>query len=287
MESARPVQLLQHDDSIDRWRMMRARPAAHLRGMVSEYCDYNERTASFAVRAELASTQAVMIFCLGDPLALTGADGNAIRLKPGQAFVAGFADGTSLSRGAGAQAGVHVAMDWSVMARLIDAPLAEIANRVVPLDLFGRHWRDLGDKLGEASAGEARFGLLDAWLELSLRNGRVVDRAIAWAVGRLRADPDIRVDSIAHDLGCSRRHFIARFRDETGMTPGRFARLARFERFWTGLAADPDARLADLAQDAGYYDEAHLSRSVRDMAGMTPGALRAALIPGNGGFSAA
>ena len=38
-----------------------------------------------------------------------------------------------------------------------------------------------------------------------------------------------------------------------------------------------------LAADAGYVDQAHLARDVRDFSDMTPGDLRARLLPAAGG----
>ena len=59
--------------------------------------------------------------------------------------------------------------------------------------------------------------------------------------------------------------------------------LARFERFATALRAKPEQPLAQAALDAGYADQAHLTREVRRYADLTPAGLRAKLIPGGGG----
>jgi len=283
----RPISIRAHDDGQDRWHMADAPAARALRGAIIGYSDYSEHTTSFAARRELASTQTVMILCLADPLEIIGADGQAIMLRAGEGFIGGFADATSLSRGLGPQAGVHVHMPWTTLAQIAGCPAGAIANRVVSLDdlaIVGAG--DLGGRLVEANGPDRRFDLLDAFFGRRLVDAPVPDPVIAWAVRRLQADPDLRVDALARHCDWSRRHFIARFRDATGMTPGRFARLARFERFWSGLAADPSARLSDLAQDAGYHDEPHLARSVRDFADMTPGQLRLSIIPEGGGFAA-
>lgn len=285
MESPRPISIHTHDDGVNRWRMAEARPAQTLSRHIHRYSAYDERTTSFTARRELASTAVVMIFNLGAPVELVGADGTAIALDAGEAFAAGFADGTSISRSGGSQAGIHIFMPWATLGRLCGCPVSEVANRVVRLtDLIGGQASDLGGRLVEAQDDAQRFALLDSFVMERMGDGNVMDGRIAAAVACLRARPDTSIGALADRAGWSPRHFLQRFRDETGFSPARFARLARFEHFTAAIAADPGARLADLAQDANFYDEPHLAREVRAFADATPGELRARIIPGGGGF---
>jgi AraC-like DNA-binding protein len=102
-------------------------------------------------------------------------------------------------------------------------------------------------------------------------------------MARLAAAAAPHSSILAREIGWSRRHFAARFRAVTGFAPDRFRRLARFERFADALARHPDAALAGLAAETGYADQPHLSRDVLEFSGMTPGGLRARLIPQAGG----
>ncbi|QUT06143.1 AraC family transcriptional regulator [Sphingobium phenoxybenzoativorans] len=285
MDSPRPITIRAHDDGVNRWRMAEARPASALARHVRSYSAYDETTTGFTARRELASTGVVVIFNLGAPVELTGADGAAIALDAGEAFAAGFADGTSISRSGGSQSGIHIFMPWATLGRLCGCPVSEVANRVVRLDdLIGGRVSDLGGRLMEAGNDGQRFALLDAFVMDRLGESEAMDGRITAAVARLRARPDKSIRALADWAGWSPRHFLQRFRDETGLAPARFARLARFEHFTAAIAADPDARLADIAQDSGFYDEPHLAREVRAFAGVTPGELRARIIPGGGGF---
>jgi AraC-like DNA-binding protein len=284
MEIRRRMSVRTHDDGVDRWEMIEVEPAPSLRGRVDSYCDYREETRSFASRRELAATSGVLIYALGDPLEIIGADGRSLVVEAGQAFAGGIADATSVSRNLGPQAGVHVYLSLQNLAAVVGAPLAEIANRVAPLrDLIGAPADDLGGRLCEAATAEARFCHLDDFLAARFARDPASDRPVEFAMRRLARAAGPATSEVAREIGWSRKHLARRFRAEIGFSPDRFRRLARFERFTAAIARKPDDSLAGLATGCGYVDQAHLNRDVRDFAGITPGELRARLLPGGGG----
>src|SRR5438270_12679406 len=153
------------DDGVDRWEMVDALPAPALREVVSHYSAYSEETRSFAARQELATTSGVLIYALGEPLEIVGANGEAILLRQGEGFAGAIADGTSISRGHGAQAGVHVFMPLTSLAAVLATPLAELANRVANMrDLIGPAADELGGRLIEAAEADRCFDVLDDFL---------------------------------------------------------------------------------------------------------------------------
>ncbi len=102
-------------------------------------------------------------------------------------------------------------------------------------------------------------------------NGTVV--ANAWR--RLRQTHGaVTVAELATETGWSARHLSARFLAELGLSPKAAARVIRFDRARRALlrrcASGQRARLADFAAEAGYYDQAHLAREFRDLAGCPP-----------------
>lgn len=128
----------------------------------------------------------------------------------------------------------------------------------------------LRDRLAHAATAAQRIALLHGALLARLRPVRAMHPPIAQALQSLRADA--RVGEVAAATACSHRHFIARFRAATGLSPKAFARVQRLRR---ALARMPSAAsLADIALDAGYSDQAHFSREFRAMAGLTPQAYR-------------
>lgn len=65
-----------------------------------------------------------------------------------------------------------------------------------------------------------------------------------------------------------------RTRAATGVSRRRLAATRRFRLLLERLAGHNTLPLSDLALDAGYYDQSHMSAFCRNFAGMSPGALR-------------
>jgi AraC-like DNA-binding protein len=87
------------------------------------------------------------------------------------------------------------------------------------------------------------------------------------------------VTALAAETGWSARHLGARFRAEIGLSPKAAARVFRFDHARRRLAraataargaAGAGVRLADIAAEAGYYDQAHLAADFRLLAGCPP-----------------
>jgi AraC-like DNA-binding protein len=89
----------------------------------------------------------------------------------------------------------------------------------------------------------------------------------------------VSVADLAAETGWSARHLGEQFRAETGLSPKAGARVVRFDRARRRLlrqqAEGGRVVLAELATECGYYDQAHMAREFRDLAGCPPSALLA------------
>ena len=109
----------------------------------------------------------------------------------------------------------------------------------------------------------------------------VVRQLVQAAAGR-RPDPivlaaaprvaDGQVAALAREFAISERQLRRRFHAAVGYGPGTLARILRFGRFLSLLDGGRDD-LAGLAFEAGYADQAHLSRETRRLAGLSPAGL--------------
>ncbi len=94
---------------------------------------------------------------------------------------------------------------------------------------------------------------------------------------RRLGSPQVRVESIAWDLGVSERQLRRRCRAAAGYGPATLRRVLRFRRFVSSIDADSaagkSADLAQLATETGYADQAHLTRDCTRLAGLPPAGL--------------
>lgn len=93
----------------------------------------------------------------------------------------------------------------------------------------------------------------------------------------LAADPGLGLLQLARTVAVSPHHLSRIFRAETGETISRYRNRVRV-RLALERLAEGDDRLARLARDLGFADQAHLSRVVRKEVGSPPSWLRSAFV---------
>ena len=202
-------------------------------------------------------------------------------------FTTGAYDSYVLVGSTGPSAGLQVNLSILGARLFLGRPLSDLTNRAVALeDLFGRDASRLIDALYEAPSWDARFAILDRELGARIAGARTPPAAVLCAWHRLVASGGrVSIGAIVSETGCSPRHLIAQCRQEIGLTPKTLARVLRFGRAVRIIKAG-GTELSDIANDCGYYDQAHFSRDFRAFAGVTPTELIASQLPDRGGFSA-
>ncbi|MFI7605228.1 helix-turn-helix domain-containing protein [Micromonospora sp. NPDC049366] len=254
-------------------------PQPRLRPYVDRYIGYRERADVPLVRREVAGAHVVLILGWGAPLDVVDPRSAERSAYGVDSFVAGTYDRWCRTRTVGVGAGVELLLAPPVARRLLGLPLGELTNRAVDVAALPDGWLDgLRQRLAAASGWPERFALLDATLTARLAGSPPVDPRVAWAWRRLAASGGrLGVGSLADELGWSRRHLAARFRQEIGLPPKITARLLRFQRAYAALTAPAGSPAAGgwagLAASCGYCDQSHLIRDFREFAGDTPGAL--------------
>jgi AraC-like DNA-binding protein len=154
-------------------------------------------------------------------------------------------------------------------------PLGEIVNVRVPLAEF---WKDdasrLLDRVAAGRSAKQAADDLEVFLVGRLAAVGLVDPRIAFlrrTAGDNCVPTGLRLDQLAAHVGLSERTLRRRCLDVFGYGFKTLDRVLRFQRFFR-LAARPEKLdLADMADRAGYADQAHMTREVRRMSGITAG----------------
>jgi AraC-like DNA-binding protein len=159
---------------------------------------------------------------------------------------------------------------------VVAAALADLSGTVATLDeVWGSDAALAEERLRAAGSWDERFAIAADLLGRRLGTRHPVDPEVAESWRRIRADHGrLRVETLADEVGWSRRRLWSRFRAQLGVGPKRVARLVRFDRAVHLLAAGHAP--AGVATVGGYADQSHLHREVREFAGLTPTAVAAA-----------
>ena len=204
-------------------------------------------------------------------------------------FVAALSDTYAITEHDGALRGIEVDLSPLGAHMLFGVAMHELSSRLVlPLeDVLGIEAGELLERLDGAPSWDARFAILDRFILGRVQQARPPSPDVEWAWGRLRATGGLLpVGSLARELGCSRRHLIGRFREQVGPAPKTVARLVRFQRTVRLLERQDGRRFAEIAQRCGYYDQAHMNREFRALAGTAPSEFVARLLPDGLGVAA-
>ena len=236
-------------------------PAPALRGVVHRAADFHERAAPLQ-RLESPLAGMVLIVSLGPDMEIDG------RLTG--SFVAGVWDRPTMTGHHGEQAGYQLYLDLLGAQRILGVPGAEVGNRLVDLeDVLGAFGAELTERLNEAADAKTRHEIAQRLLAARVSEDHRTAPEVAYAVARLKTTHGAaRVESLAAEVGWSRRHLTARFHEAVGLPPKALARVIRVEHATRRMrAGDP---LGDVAYAAGYADQSHFNRDFRELVGCTP-----------------
>jgi len=279
---------------------VRQAPAAALRPYLAWYTGYRQRGVPPAVHRGLPSPLLTLIFTLDEPLVM------AAHPDPGQppgsfrTLLGGLHAAPALISHQGAQSGVQIGLKPLGVRALLGVPPGELTQIDVPADaVLGPVATRMHDRLGAAPSWADRFAVLDQEFTALITVAEPPPEVgYAWRL-LLGSGGSLPVAELAGRTGWSTRHLASRFREEIGLTPKAAARVVRFDlarralvsaaaAAWPpgsgggpaasgggpaasrGGAAASRGSLAELAVACGYFDQAHLAREFRALAGCPP-----------------
>ena len=276
---------------------VRYQPPPALRPLVAWYSGYREAGVPPARHRGLPSPYLTLIITLDDPLIIAEHPDPRQPASRHGVLVGGLHTGPALITHDGRQSGIQLQVTPLGARALLGLPAGELASLDLEADdILGPFAAELHNRIRAAGTWAARFAVVDDLLArrtgVQLTPGAVpaaghasltapsgsaaqVGEEVAYAWRALLASRGaIPIADLARETGWSARHLGGRFRDEFGLTPKAAARLVRFDRarrlLQRRVVAAGTPALADLAAAGGYYDQAHLARDFRELAGCAP-----------------
>jgi AraC-like DNA-binding protein len=259
-----------HESELGFFENVQRAPADQLRGIAKAYHGYTQDAAgNAAVQRHVPGTGVTII--IGFEAAMRSRSRHVAPVEH-RSFVAGLHDVHVITENTGVSAGVQVDLTPVGAYLLLGRPMHEIANKVVSLeDAFGADGPLLAEALYCVRAWDVRFDLLDEALGARMAHARPASPGVVWAWRTIEAaGGNVSIASLGERLGWSRKHLVSQFREQVGLPPKTFARIARFGRAIEMVRRGEELRWTEVAHACGYYDQAHFIRDFSEFAGVSP-----------------
>ncbi len=265
------------------WEMWVRRPPPPLAGYVSALWAGDAET-SYARHRMLPNGEMMVMFNLGMPQRLVEGGGAGCGEIYRTAWISGLQERpltveSMVRHPRGVAVNLRPLGAWTLFGGL---SLRELANEMVDLEsvLGGvAAVASLRQRMIEAADLGAALDLLERWLVDRMRDGPAAHPTTRAALHHVAdSGGDVRVASVARELGVSSRYLNELFHRQVGVSAKSMARIVRLGRVLEGIAAGRGADLVGLALQCGYFDQAHLNRDFRELTGQTPTEYAASMI---------
>jgi AraC-like DNA-binding protein len=209
-----------------------------------------------------------LVFSLGDPPSVDGQRGRPME-------VVGPSSAPVVLRMAGRMHGLSVALRPGAVAGLLGVPAGALAERTVEL---AELWPDaatsaLFDRLVGAPDDATRVALLQDALTRRLARvgaGAPVHAAVYAARLIARSGGQLTLRDAAAAVGVGERRLQQLFHAHVGLSPRTWGRLARMHACLRALRGQHAPAWAQVAAQAGFYDQSHLINEFQALCGLTP-----------------
>jgi AraC-like DNA-binding protein len=159
------------------------------------------------------------------------------------------------------------------MARaLLDVEPTACRDREIAATMIDPRFAALERALQDCSSPETALAMLRRWVDsrLAARGGGAAPVRVQEAISLLaRAGGAARVANVARAIGMTERSLHREIVLWSGLAPKSLGRILRMQRTLAAIRAGR-APLALIALEAGYADQAHMTRELKALTGFTP-----------------
>lgn len=159
-------------------------------------------------------------------------------------------------------------------ANWLALPMSEIVGSQVDLaDILGPRGRQLCETIGDADTPSEAMSRFQAGLQsiAATVDGPARDMELVFrALGKPGWPGGSRIPLLRDRIGMSEQTLRRRCHQHFGYGPKTLDRILRFQRFLSLAGRSPRHGMSALSFEAGYADQAHLSREVLRLTGLSP-----------------
>ncbi|CUR59438.1 Transcriptional regulator, AraC family [metagenome] len=242
--------------------------APHVRSIVV----YDVAFGAPGVHIGMPSTALTFVLPLDEPLDVAW-DGAPHTRTVGWSSVSGLHTIAAAVHHGDRQRGIQLGLTPAGARALWGVPASALAGELLHLDDVDAGLAGLAERLAAEATWEGRLAALEGALLASLRRHEHPPPRPEVARAMALLTRGVPVAEAADDVGYSRRRLSTLVRDEVGLTPKTYQRLARFSRAHGRMrraVLDGDVSVARVAAESGYADQAHLAREWTGFAGVSP-----------------
>jgi AraC-like DNA-binding protein len=229
-----------------------------------------ESTEQISLPPLLPGTGAELMIHYGQPAQLRSRQLGLLKL--GAAYLLCARRGPHFAQARAGLGFISIRFRSGALRHFCPRPLSELGADALPIgELWGEEGNLLAEQVAQASSREERVAIIEHWLLACLARYGKTQPAIELALHRLYyRHQDVRVEALVEQIGMSRRNFERVFREEVGITPKAFQRVARFNQTVRELLLRNSVDYLGVALDHGYYDQAHFIHDFQNYVGETP-----------------
>jgi AraC-like DNA-binding protein len=231
---------------------------------VTSLVAYDVDMGAPGVHRGLPTTSLTFVLPMADPLDVGWLDGRARQKR--WSTVSGLHAGPAAIHHDGYQRGIQLGLTTAGARALLGVPAGALAGELLEVGEVSTDLADLPERLHGLDPASGLVVVARALTAALARHDAAGPRA---EVGRALAGltRGETVAAVAAAVGYSRRRLSTLVKQECGLAPKEYQRVARFETSRRHLGHRP---LAEVAADCGYADQGHLARDWADLAGCPP-----------------
>ncbi|MFQ4148488.1 AraC family transcriptional regulator [Arthrobacter sp. LAPM80] len=228
-------------------------------------------TDTFQAQPMPAFLETVLHFDFNDVLTIQSADGSCEAGSP-MSLVGPHTHTCTSLLFQGTIDSFAIFLEPTALWPLFRVPISTIVDTFYDsTDVLGASLSTLWNVLAETTNFLDRIRISETFLlrQLALERGAATIATTAGSLLTRRAGRITIVDLASH-VNVSVRELERLFIQDMGITPKRFARVARFQAALDAKVGSPDKSWLDIAVNAGYHDQMHLIHEFESFCGFSP-----------------